>query len=356
MSEAKKYRSVLLCLAAVVALAVGSSAQKRSVSVTDGDVDAGNAVTSVTHVFAVKNSHGDAFKGTQKLRSLVSPGGGAGLGPSQRYPGDLQFHGGAVLDSTVSHAIYLQPNGVACPIANCWGNPEGFLKDIGDSLFIHVVDNFVGLYSTNRYTVGDAAVVNVPPPTLKTNRPTAYTDSQMLQVIHAVAKAFGETGYGHMYHVFLPPGTDECQDSARNSCYSPDSPDQWVFCAYHGSVTFGDIGKVVYSIEPYQNVGGCAVKAGTPNGALADSTNSVLSHELIEAITDPDLDAWWNSANNGVFGEEIADECSFLAFDNQGNFLGFDPSLWQSDNGHKYATQPEYSNVYHSCVALPFFR
>jgi hypothetical protein len=44
---------------------------------------------------------------------------------------------------------------------------------------------------------------------------------------------------------------------------------------------------------------------------LIDSTNDTLSHELIEAITDPDLDAWWNSIGFGMFGEEIADECLF---------------------------------------------
>jgi len=35
---------------------------------------------------------------------------------------------------------------------------------------------------------------------------------------------------------------------------------------------------------------------------------------VVETITDPLGDAWWNQLNNALFGEEIADECSFLAF------------------------------------------
>lgn len=355
MKKAIGYRRVLLSLTIACGVALTATAQDNHYRVTQSDIDAAEQATVVTHALTVKNEHGDLFKGAQKLNGKAQ-GGGAGIGPVLRYPADLQNHGGATLGSTVFHAIYLQPGGVSCPVATCWGNPEGFLADLGKSEFIDVVNQYTGTHGPNRYAVGDNAFVSVPAPTRTSTQaagtPTAYSNGQMLAVIHAVALATGETGYGHFYHVFLPPGTDECQNSARTTCYSPDDGNTWFFCAYHGSVTFSDIGHVIFSIEPYQNVPGCAVKPGTPNGQLADSTNSVLSHEVVEAITDPDLDAWWNSANNGIFGEEIGDECSFLAFDDQGNFLGFDPSVWQV-HGRKYATQPEYSNLGHVCAALP---
>jgi len=106
------------------------------------------------------------------------------------------------------------------------------------------------------------------------------------------------------------------------------------------------VGHVLYSAEPYQNVPGCQDTGATPNGALADSTNSVLSHELFETITDPDGDAWINVTDNGMYGEEIGDECSFV------NATGFDPSVWQVD-GHTYATQPEYLMRRHACTVNP---
>lgn len=147
--------------------------------------------------------------------------------------------------------------------------------------------------------------------------------------------------------MFLPPGQDECFDSTFAVCYSPDNFDTFYFCAFHGSVDFGDIGHVLYSIEPYQNVPGCQARPGTPNGQLVDSTNSVLSHELFETITDPDGDAWWNSTANGIFGEEIGDECSFIVFTSTNAY--FDPFVYKIDD-KLYATQPEYSNTRPGCA------
>jgi hypothetical protein len=86
---------------------------------------------------------------------------------------------------------------------------------------------------------------------------------------------------------FCPPGTDECFDSSFSVCYSPDNPNTCFFCAYHGSADFSDIGHVLYSVELYQNVPGCSDPPRTPNAQLADSTNDVLSHELLE--TSPTL-------------------------------------------------------------------
>jgi hypothetical protein len=163
--------------------------------------------------------------------------------------------------------------------------------------------------------------------------------------VHAVAKVTG-TGYGHIYHIFLPKGVDTCFDLS-NVCYSPDNPSSFFFCAYHGSVTFSDIGHVVYTVEPFQNVGGCRVSTPAPNGQLADSTNSVLSHELFEAITDPDLNAWFNQTSLDLAGFEIGDECQPLS-----NSTGaLDPTFLI--NGKKYEVQTEYSNHYHACAVVP---
>ena len=103
---------------------------------------------------------------------------------------------------------------------------------------------------------------------------------------------------------------------------------------------------VYYSAEPFQNVGGCSVQPGTPNGQLTDSTNNVLSHETFETITDPQGSAWWNSADNGLYGQEIGDECSFLFFTTTSVYFG--PSFVRL-NGNRYAIQPEYSNAQHAC-------
>jgi len=138
----------------------------------------------------------------------------------------------------------------------------------------------------------------------------------------------------------LPPKRERL--ATDSVCYSPDNFGTFAFCAYHGFADFDDIGHVLYSVEPYQNVPGCREPLPTPNGTMADSTNDTLSHELIEAITDPDLDAWWNSIGLGMFGQEIADECIYL-----------DGPVEFRVGGRKYVAQLEYSNHEHACVREP---
>lgn len=262
-----------------------------------------------------------------------------------RYPADVVYNGGPVVETAESHPIYLQPKG-KCPIAECWGNPEGFLRDLARSEFVHVLDQYTGQHANDRYTVGSHAKISYVPPA------TPLTDADMIAVVHAVVSVTGENGYGHIYHIFLPPGQDECFDSTFKQCYSPDNSQSFAFCAYHGSADT-DAGHVVYTVEPYQDVPGCQDAPGTPNGQLEDSTNDTLSHELFETISDPDLNAWWNStpAITGLFAEEIGDECVFIVVPAPKVAYG-DPSVFRI--GRKiYAVQLEYSNAAHGCTNEP---
>lgn len=53
--------------------------------------------------------------------------------------------------------------------------------------------------------------------------------------------------------------------------------------------------------------GTAAHHSATPNrDFVADSQANILSHEMVEALTDPDLNAWFDGA-----GEEVSDKCSW---------------------------------------------
>jgi len=265
-----------------------------------------------------------------------------------RFPGDLTYNGGAVVRVAESHPIFLLPkNNTKCATASCWGNPEAFLRDLNVSEFIHITDQYVGATANNRYPVAAHKLISYKP----TPKTAPLTDNDMIAVVHAVASALGQTGYAHMYHVFLPPGQDECFTAGDGVCYSPDVPSTFFFCGYHSSVDFGDIGHVLFSVEPFQNVPGCAVRPGTPNGQLVDSTNNTLSHEVFETITDPDGDAWFNFTDVALVFQEIADECSFFVAVSSGAAF-FDPTV-SVIGSHRYAVQPEYANNEHACASNP---
>jgi hypothetical protein len=259
------------------------------------------------------------------------------------YGEDLTYQGGKFLKTTIAHPVYVNMTSCGNTVASCWGNPAGFLSDLSNSTFIHLTDQYVGTTGSNRYPVG--ASISTTIPLFVSN---VASEADIFAVVHAAAKAHG-TGYGHIYHVFLPKGVDTCFDLSA-VCYSPDNPSTFVFCAYHGSLTFSDIGHVLLSVEPYQNIpNACAEPAPNPNSELIDSTNSTLSHEQIESITDPDPAGVGNKSSGWVaqsslvaFNNEIGDLCVILTSD---------PTTML--NGKKYQLQAEYSNHYHACAFAP---
>ena len=124
-------------------------------------------------------------------------------------------------------------------------------------------------------------------------------------------------------------------------CYSPDNPSTFVFCAYHESVTFSDIGHVIYSVEPFQGpISGepsCAIPTGSPNGQLIDSTSTSLLHEFFEAVSDPDPGTGFTVIRGPQHSMEICDVCD--------GPLGV--TLFTSRD---YETQLCYSNKEHECT------
>jgi hypothetical protein len=297
-----------------------NSANPVGLTATPGNESAGSGL---------ETGASDVSTAASTLPSVPAPG---------FYPGDLSYFGGPVIKSAESNPVYID----CAP--SCWGNPAKFLWNFGRSQFAHITDQYVGSSTGNRYTMAKGASISFP-------IFGTLTDVDMLYFAYAAAKASG-TGYHHIYHLFLPQGVDVCF-AGTSICYSPDNPATFSFCAYHGSVDFSDIGHVLYSVEPYQGGNACSEVQPTPNGELIDSTANVLSHELVETITDPDIDAWFAFQSGGTIFEEIGDVCTRLKFDpTTFSVLGFyNPPT--SLNGHQYAIQPEYSNKYHACSYAP---
>ena len=184
----------ILCLIALFSLASAAWSQATNeVSIDAADKAAARQAKNVfREAQPTKTVRGKASRGEDGVLTLRSSSGGKKSGNSfgrsgVRYPGDLSFHGGAVVDSANSHAIYLLPNG-KCPISQCWGNPEGFLRDLSDSQFIHLVDQYIGLRASERYTLGNRAKINYTPPSVP------LTDLDVLSYVHAVASATGGSG------------------------------------------------------------------------------------------------------------------------------------------------------------------
>jgi hypothetical protein len=112
------------------------------------------------------------------------------------------------------------------------------------------------------------------------------------------------------------------------------------FCAYHGTYVRNGV-NVNYGVIPDQG-GGCAGGCGR-NAQRVNNMDSVASHELVEAVTDPAVGlattfaaplAWYDRTNG-----EIGDICN----GQQGTTVGGD--------GVTYTIQLEFSNAVNNCVA-----
>jgi hypothetical protein len=285
--------------------------------------------------------------GASPFSGAMQHGRGSAASQAVRFPADLEDQGGPTVRSAEHHAIFVDPTAQCAP-NSCWGDPIGFLRDLSESQFIGVTDQYVNASAPDRYPDGANYYLPAYAPSAGSGNP--FTDADMALAAYAVAASTGSFGLGHIYHLFLVPGQDVCFDSTFSVCYSPDNVNTWAFCAYHGSAMDAAGNVVLYTVEPYQNVPGCNVRPGTPNGQLVDSTNNVLSHETFETITDPEGSAWWNSLDNGLYGQEIGDECAFLTFTATSAY--FDPSIVRL-NRKLYAAQPEYSNALHACTTIP---
>ena len=149
-------------------------------------------------------------------------------------------------------------------------------------------------------------------------------------------------GLDHIYPVFFPQGV-QIQDSGGDFSVPGGN-----WCGEHSAVPWnGD--QLIYAEDAYPPADGGCGGAQAPNGnPFADAAIGTLSHEVIEAITDPDGVNLGKRAWNDSSGHEIGDECNQI----YGLPLGStDPANPQGSeynqviNGGKYYIQEEYSNA-----------
>jgi hypothetical protein len=80
------------------------------------------------------------------------------------------------------------------------------------------------------------------------------------------------------------------------------------YCGWHTNATIGGA-DIKYSCvgNPDRCPSACEAQTTSPNGnSGADGMASIIAHELEEAVTDPDLNAWYDSR-----GYENADKCAW---------------------------------------------
>lgn len=125
---------------------------------------------------------------------------------------------------------------------------------------------------------------------------------------------------------------------------SPTANSNTTFCGYHSSTT--DFAGVTFPYIVLPNEagnGGCAAGTSAQGtaGSSFDALTTVLSHELVEAVTDPYGTGWNVTASVAQQGDEVADICA----------NGVGSSTVVPAAGATYLLQYDYSNSARGCLA-----
>ena len=284
--------------------------------------DPNSDVTITDHVHQMPFRDSDSHDGATAEAARVAPAGA-----------HLDYHGGKVIQNVnITKVLY----GTGTYIPELTATTGVNMVTAYNQMVTSGVFDWLTEYNTTspvqtigRGTVGPSVQIS---PAASRNGST-ITDANIQAEIAAQISsgALPPPTNNQIYMVHFPSGKTITQ-GGTSSCVSGG------FCAYHGTFQIGSQ-NVYYGVLPALT-GGCATGCG--GGTTFQNTQSVSSHELIEAVTDAEVGlatvigpplAWYDQ-NNG----EIGDICNAQ----QGTFTGTD--------GNTYTIQKEFSNQQNDCI------
>jgi len=240
---------------------------------------------------------------------------------------NLTYNGGPVMTGTANvFAIFWEPTGST--VSSGYNSLlQRFVSDVHGTTYYTILKQYTqsGGAAPSTATLAGTFVDTRAYP----SNPMFDSDVQA-EVSHAQAVNGWTSSTHNLFMVFTAKNENECFDTTQSQCTFT------TFCGYHSF--FGT--NTLYAFLPYTgtSLSGCGVPRSPNNNIDADSTINVTSHELAEAVTDPLLNAWFDSS-----GEEIGDKCAFQ-FSSTTSANG-DTTM----NGHPYEIQLEWDNLRNAC-------
>ena len=203
---------------------------------------------------------------------------------------NMTRHGGNAMPVTNIYSIYW---GASFPTSGYAASVDGFLTGIGSSLYNSVTTQYMPTATPNGMKFkGSFSDASTPPASSPT---TASILAEVYKVVAAAGKTIDAQG---LYMVF-----------------TNNFPSKANFCAWHGAGSVNRSATFTIAYQPYLGtMAGCSAAtylAGfksktSPAVPAVESVANVASHEIYETVTDPLLNAWYDST-----GAEIGDKCAW---------------------------------------------
>ncbi len=160
--------------------------------------------------------------------------------------------------------------------------------------------------------------------------PNPVTSSDLAAEANGLASDLGISDTGDAQIVVMSQSGTCFSDGFAGSCGSPGSGGYCGWHSYSGTVSYTNL---PYQLDAQGECGENWINSGS--AGTYDGFSTVGGHEFAESVTDPQLNAWWDTTD----GSEIADKCA-----------------WASPNGDvsltdgTFAMQSLWSNNAGSCV------
>ncbi|MEZ4456099.1 MAG: hypothetical protein R2882_06050, partial [Gemmatimonadales bacterium] len=230
-------------------------------------------------------------------------GNAGGKGGAKPANTGILYHNGPIMPQVNVAVIYwgtstLYPGGPA-PGATGSGASDGsligtFLRGLGGTPYWNInTDYYDKVTGPNRYVPSAVSYTGF---WADNENPGGTVSDAAIQAEIAQAFTTGKLTYNAntIYAVMSGPGVN--LGGGFGSQY----------CAYHGKFTWqGNV--VIYAAQPYNaGVSGCQAQSVGPNGDPSDAEVNTFAHEIEEAATDPQLNAWYDRR-----GYENADKCAW---------------------------------------------
>lgn len=213
----------------------------------------------------------------------------------------ITYHNGPVMTN---------PNGVNAYVIwyGAWDNVSATPQSKGSALITTMLQGigatpYFNINST--YTDGTGARIANKVTLVATTTDASYslgkrlTDSNVKTIVsNAITKGALPKDANGVYFVLTAKDVTETSGFLTKYC-------GW---HTHGTISSTDI-KYSFVGDPSAKLANCAQQLVGPNGAAyagADAMVSVIAHELEEAASDPDLNAWYDGS-----GAENADKCAW---------------------------------------------
>jgi hypothetical protein len=226
----------------------------------------------------------------------------------------LTNHGGPTITSAKVVFIFWGPSFGAGGADNAYAMTlQAFRNQFGTTPEYNTITQYSGIQLANLGSGTADWFDTTTPPVNVTDAVVRSKVSEYLQT---------HTFNASTVYEVVTPSSSYSSSGSSTSCGGPSLS----YCAYHGHFASG-ANDVKYSIEPWPGCSGCSV-SGWSN---AQNQEHFVCHETREAVTDPDLNAWFDNRGN-----EADDKCAWS------------PAPFLGTGGYSY--QYEWSNLTKSCV------